>query len=111
MELSADTLLSDALVADQLLAGEHPHCDVLNINNAYIRDCLEPAGMVQALDLELKERYLESIHALYQPYLPWSFNAAGDLIGVGQRYGPFNLVINSDVISRESAEDMGVSAR
>lgn len=107
VELSAESLLSDALIADELLAGEHPHCDILNINNAWVRDCLEPAGLVQPLDADLQARYLDSMHALYRPFLPWSFNAAGELIGIGQRYGPFNLVINTAAVSRSSAEDQG----
>ncbi|MCP4769211.1 MAG: hypothetical protein GY875_23505 [Gammaproteobacteria bacterium] len=106
-ELDTETLLSDAAIADALLDGGHPQCDILNINNAYIRDCLEPAGMVQALDDELNASYRSSIHPLYEPFLPWSYNGNGDLIGIGQRYGPFNLVINTDVISRASAEDQG----
>ena len=28
-------------------------------------------------------------------------------MGIGQRFGPFNLVINSEAISRASAEDQG----
>ena len=106
-EIEAQTLLSDALVADQLLAGEHARCDVLNINNAYIRDCLVPAGRVVRLDGALREPYLDSIHELYRPLLPWSFDDDGALIGIGQRYGPFNLVINCDAISCETAEDLG----
>jgi spermidine/putrescine transport system substrate-binding protein len=107
LQLQAETLLSDATIADELLAGRHPDCDILNINNAYIRDCLEPAGLVRALDGELNELYRGGIHSLYQRFLPWSYNADGELIGIGQRYGPFNLVINTDAISRESAEDQG----
>ena len=107
LQLQAETLLSDAAIADELLAGRHPDCDILNINNAYIRDCLEPASLVAALDSELNELYRDTIHSLYQRFLPWSYNASGDLIGIGQRYGPFNLVINTDAISRASAEDQG----
>jgi spermidine/putrescine transport system substrate-binding protein len=107
LQLQAETLLSDAAIADELLAGRHPDCDILNINNAYIRDCLEPAGLVRALDDGLIELYRGGIHSLYQRFLPWSYNADGELIGIGQRYGPFNLVINTDVISRASAEDQG----
>ena len=107
LQLQAGTLLSDAAVADELLAGQHTDCDILNINNAYIRDCLEPAGLVCKLDSELNERYRSGIDSRYQRFLPWSYNAGGDLIGIGQRYGPFNLVINTDAVSRASAEELG----
>lgn len=107
LQLQVETLLSDAAIADEILAGHHPDCDILNINNAYIRDSLEPAGLVCSLDSELHQHYLSGIHSLYQRFLPWSYNAGGELIGIGQRYGPFNLVINTDAISRASAEDQG----
>ena len=100
LQLNVETLLSDAAIADDLLAGGHSDCDILNINNAYIRDCLEPAGRVHTLDTELSERYRSAIHPFYNSFLPWSYNASNDLIGIGQRYGPFNLVINTDAISR-----------
>jgi len=106
-DLQVNTLLSDAAIADALLRGEHPDCDILNINNAYIRDCLQPAGRVSVLDDELNQRYRAGIHPIYQPYLQWSYAASGELIGIGQRYGPFNLVINTNAISQESAEDLG----
>ena len=77
LQLQAETLLSDAAIADELLAGRHPDCDILNINNAYIRDCLEPAGLVRALDDGLIELYRGGIHSLYQRFLPWSYNADG----------------------------------
>jgi len=108
-DLHAETLLSDAAIADALLRGDHAHCDILNINNAYIRDCLQPAGKVLTLDDELNQRYRSSIHPIYESFLPWSYDARGELIGIGQRFGPFNLVINTDVISRGSAEELGFS--
>ncbi len=107
LQLNVETLLSDAAIADDLLAGGHSDCDILNINNAYIRDCLEPAGRIHTLDTELNERYRSAIHPFYNSFLPWSYNASNDLIGIGQRYGPFNLVINTDAISHTSAEDQG----
>lgn len=107
LDLQTQTLLSDAAAADRLLDGEYRDWDIININNAYVRDCLEPAGLIQPLDDDLHATYLDSIHPLYEQLLPWSYNAAGELIGIGQRFGPFNLVINLDLISRETAEDEG----
>jgi spermidine/putrescine transport system substrate-binding protein len=40
------------------------------------------------------------------PY-PLSFANDGELIGMPQRYGPFSFVVNTDVISRKTAEDQG----
>ena len=109
LDLSAQCLLSDAAVSDALLAGQHEDCDILNINNAYLRDCLDLEGLVKPLDNSLNERYRDNIHPLYRPFLPWSYRNNGELIGIGQRFGPFNMVINTDVISQTSAEDEGFS--
>ena len=105
--LDAECLLSDAAVADALLDGEYASHDLININNAYLRDCLDREGLVGPLDDELEQRYRDSIHPLYQRFLPWSYRDSGELIGIGQRFGPFNLVINNRAVSRRSAEDEG----
>ena len=107
LDLKVQTLLSDAATADLLLEGGYREWDIININNAYVRDCLEPAGLIQSINNDLREAYLNAIHPLYKPLLPWSYSASGSLIGIGQRFGPFNLVVNLDAISRETAEDEG----
>jgi spermidine/putrescine-binding protein len=40
------------------------------------------------------------------PY-PLAFAESGELIGMPQRYGPFSFVVNTDKISRKTAEDQG----
>lgn len=102
-----ETLLSDSLAADRLLEYSGRDCDIININNAYVRDCLEPAGLIAALDPDRFAQYRESIHPLYRRMLPWSYSSNGDLIGIGQRFGPFNLVINRDAVSEQTARDAG----
>ena len=102
----AHTLLSDAGTAEDLLAGRTT-CDVLNINNAYISGSLHPAGLVRSLDPErfepLFERMLPQFSRLYR----WARDSEGALIGICQRFGPFNLVVNTNRIDRASAEDQG----
>ena len=102
----ARTLLCDAGTAEDLLAGRTP-CDVLNINNAYISGSLHPAGLVRSLDPErfepLFERMLPQFSRLYR----WARDSEGALIGICQRFGPFNLVVNTNRIGRASAEDQG----
>ena len=105
--LDAECLLSDAAVADALLDGEYADYDLININNGYLRDCLDHESLVEPLHADLEQRYRDSIHPLYQRFLPWSYRHSGELIGIGQRFGPFNLVINNRAVSRRSAEDEG----
>lgn len=106
-DLQVETLLSDELTARRLLAGETGNWDILNINNAYIRDCLYPQGCIQALDQSRFARYRQDIHPLYEDLLEWSYDQQGNLIGLGQRFGPFNLVVNTDAISRQTAQNEG----
>ena len=102
----ARTLLSDAGTASDLLAGRAT-CDVLNINNAWVRDSLHPAGLVRRLDPERFEPHFERMSAQFDRLYRWARDAEGALIGICQRFGPFNLVVNTNRIDRASAEDQG----
>ena len=102
----AHTLLSDAGTAGDLLAGRTT-CDVLNINNAWVRGSLHPAGLVRHLDSERFEPYFERMLPQFDRLYAWARDAEGALIGICQRFGPFNLVVNTSRIDRESAEDQG----
>ena len=102
----ARTLLSDAGTAEDLLAGRAT-CDVLNINNAWVRGSLHPAGLVRALDPERFEPYFERMLPQFDRLYAWARDTEGALIGICQRFGPFNLVVNTNRIDRTSAEDQG----
>ena len=102
----AGTLLSDAGTASDLLAGR-AKCDVLNINNAWVRGSLHPAGLVRPLDQERFEPYFERMLPEFSRLYAWARDAEGALIGICQRFGPFNLVVNTNRIDRASAENQG----
>ncbi|MBT6272531.1 MAG: spermidine/putrescine ABC transporter substrate-binding protein [Chromatiales bacterium] len=101
------TLVSDAHTAHGIVAGTQRPCDVLNINNAYVRDFLHPRGLVRPLDAErfaqMDGDWLDAAEA----FSGWCFDERGQRIGIAQRFGPFNLVVNTRRISRASAEDQG----
>ncbi|MFT5258978.1 MAG: spermidine/putrescine transport system substrate-binding protein [Saprospiraceae bacterium] len=107
IELDVETLLSDAAAAQRLIVGDHRNWDLININNAYVRNCLEPKGLIKPLEADQFSGYADNIHPIYQPLMPWSYNSQSQLIGIGQRFGPFNLVVNTDVLSIETAQDQG----
>jgi len=107
VDFHAETLLSDAAAAERLCAGELADWDLLNINHAWVRDYLHPRGLIKPLERESFAHYRDSIHPVFTQLLPWSYDATGDLIGIGQRFGPFNLVVNTAAISRDSARDQG----
>lgn len=102
------TLLSDASTAKQIAAGNLQQCHVLNINNAWIRDYLRPRGLIRSLD---HNRFAGSMNGLLKTFDDglgrWAWDDNGDQIGICQRFGPFNLVVNTHKIDQLSAEDQG----
>lgn len=107
VDFKTETLLSDNVTAHRLIEGDLRNWDLLNINNAYVRDCLYPKGLIKPLEHDRFSTYKDNIIPCYSDLLPWSYNSDGDLIGIGQRFGPFNFVVNTDSISKATAEDQG----
>jgi spermidine/putrescine transport system substrate-binding protein len=104
----ARNLLSDYEAARDLLNNDDRSqpCHVLNINNAYIKKYLYPEGRVKVLNRERFQPYLSNLLPEFDPFLPWTSDE-DKTIGVGQRFGTFNLVINLDRISLGDARDQG----
>jgi len=104
---SAKTLLSDADTAHALLNGESAHWDVLNINNPWCRDFLCHHDLISPLAEVRFAHTLENLLPEFDRLSHWARNDAGELIGICQRFGAFNLVVNTDRIDRSSAIDQG----
>jgi spermidine/putrescine transport system substrate-binding protein len=103
----ADTLLSDFSAATDI-ADDPTRWDVANLNNPFARDFLHPLGLVRPLD---RARF-EPFFARMLPWLRPCYGAAwsrggGSLLGVCQRFGPFNLVVDTRRISAAMAADQG----
>ena len=103
----ACTLISDAGACGEILAGRGTACDVLNINNAHVRGALHPAGLARALDPERFDPYFDRMLPEFSRLYRWARGKDGALIGICQRFGPFNLVVNARRIDRASAEVQG----
>jgi len=106
-DVAAETLLSDAAAAAGLVAGDIRRFDVLNINNAYVRDYLYPRGLIATLD---ESRFAELVRApagAFERHVAWTRSLDGNLIGICQRFGPFNMVVNTRRIDLGTAEDQG----
>lgn len=104
----AQTGTSDPAMINRLRAGETNVWDLINVNQPWARGQLYPEGLIRPLD---QGRFLPGFDRMMpefrDPHYPLSFAADGELIGIPQRYGPFSFVVNTDVISRERAEDEG----
>ncbi len=101
----AESGTSDPDMVNRLRAGETTVWDLINLNQPFARQQLYPAGLIRPLD---KARFLPFFERMgaFADY-PLAFADNGDLLGMPQRYGPFSFVVNTDKISRETAEDQG----
>jgi spermidine/putrescine transport system substrate-binding protein len=104
----AESGTSDPDMINKLRAGETSVWDLINVNQPWARDQLYPENLIKPLN---KERFLpyfdKMLPGFSNPPYPLAFADDGNLIGMPQRYGPFSFVVNTDVISREMAEDQG----
>ncbi len=54
------------------------------------------------------EPYFEKMLPAFKPPYKWALDDSGkELIGMAQRFGPYSFVVNTDKISRATAEDQG----
>ncbi|CAM5306519.1 hypothetical protein ATER59S_00788 [Aquamicrobium terrae] len=102
----AESGTSDPDMINRLRAGELNVWDVLNVNQPWARR-LAPEGLIKPLDKARFMPYFEKMSGEFAKPYPLAFSDAGDLLGMPQRYGPFSFVVNTDKISRETAEDQG----
>ncbi len=105
----AESGTSDPDMINKLRAGEIKVWDLININQPWARQQLFPENLIKPLD---KERFLPYFAKMSPPFstpYPLAFAESGELIGMPQRYGPFSFVVNTDKISRQTAEDQGWS--
>lgn len=102
----AESGTSDPDMINKLRAGETSVWDLINVNQPWARDQLYPEGLIRPLD---KDRFLPHFDNMLPEFktYPLAFADDGNLLGMPQRYGPFSFVVNTDVISRDMAEDQG----
>mgnify|MGYP006422116855 FL=1 len=106
--IRAESGTSDPDMINKLRAGEIRVWDLINVNQPWARDQLYPEDLIRPLD---RNRFLPYFEAMLpefsDPPYPLAFADNGDLLGMPQRYGPFSFVVNTDRISRETAENEG----
>lgn len=103
----AESGTSDPDMINKLRAGETSVWDLINVNQPWARDQLYPEGLIKPLDKDRFMPYFDKMLPEFAEPYPLAFADDGNLIGMPQRYGPFSFVVNTDVISREMAEDQG----
>jgi len=107
-DVQAESGTSDPDMINKLRAGEINVWDVINVNQPWAREQMYPEGLIKPLPRSEFEPYMETMMEPFQPPYKWALSHDGnDLIGMTQRFGPFNFVVNTDKVSRATAEDEG----
>ncbi|MGD1880640.1 MAG: PotD/PotF family extracellular solute-binding protein [Kiloniellaceae bacterium] len=106
--IKAESLTNDPTMINRLRAGETNVWDLINVNNPWARKIMHPEGLITPLDRARFEPYFETMLPAFKPPYKWAMSEDGkDLLGMAQRFGPYSFVVNTDKISRETAEDQG----
>ncbi|MEQ8354438.1 MAG: PotD/PotF family extracellular solute-binding protein [Kiloniellaceae bacterium] len=106
--IKAESLTNDPTMINRLRAGETNVWDLINVNNPWARKVMYPEGLITPLDRAKFEPYFEDMLPGFEPPYKWAMSEDGkDLLGIAQRFGPYSFVVNTDKVSRATAEDQG----
>ena len=106
--VKAESLTNDPTMINRLRAGETNVWDLINVNNPWARKIMAPEGLIKPLDRARFEPMFNSMLPAFKPPYKWAISDDGkDLLGMTQRFGPYSYVVNTDKISRATAEDQG----
>jgi spermidine/putrescine transport system substrate-binding protein len=104
----AESLTNDPTMINRLRAGETNVWDLINVNNPWARKVMLPEGLIKPLDRATFEPFFEKMLPDFAPPYRWAMSEDGEqLLGIAQRFGPYSFVVNTDKISKETAEDQG----
>jgi spermidine/putrescine transport system substrate-binding protein len=106
--VKAETLTNDPTMINRLRAGETRVWDLINVNNPWAREVMYPENLIKPLPRKEFEYYFESMLPQFRPPYKWAMDATGtELLGMAQRFGPLSFVVNTNKISRKTAEEEG----
>ena len=107
-DVRAESATNDPTMVNKLRAGETAVWDLINVNNPWARNILYPENLIKPLPRDKFEPYFEKMLPDFKPPYQWAMSKDGSaLLGMAQRFGPFNFVVNTDKISRKTAEEQG----
>jgi spermidine/putrescine transport system substrate-binding protein len=106
--VKAESLTNDPTMVNRLRAGETNVWDLINLNNPWARKQMGPEKLIKPLPRAEFEPYFEKMMPQFKPPYKWALSDDGkDLLGMCQRFGPYSFVVNTDKVSRKTAEDVG----
>ena len=106
--VKAESLTNDPTMINRLRAGEINVWDLINVNNPWARKVMWPEKLIRPLDRARFEPYFNKMLPAFKPPYKWAMDDSGnELLGMCQRFGPYSFVVNTDKVSRATAEDQG----
>ncbi len=106
--VKAESLTNDPTMINRLRAGETNVWDLINVNNPWARKVMHPEKLIRPLDRAKFEPYFSKMLPAFKPPYKWAMDDSGtELLGMCQRFGPYSFVVNTDKVSRATAEDQG----
>ena len=106
--VKAESLTNDPTMINRLRAGETNIWDLINVNNPWARKIMYPENLIKPIDRARFEPFFGKMLPGFKAPYKWAMDDAGaNLLGMAQRFGPYSFVVNTDKISRATAEDQG----
>ena len=106
--VKAESLTNDPTMINRLRAGEINVWDLINVNNPWARKVMHPEKLITPLDRARFEPYFDKMMPAFKAPYKWAMDDSGnELLGMVQRFGPYSFVVNTDKVSRATAEDQG----
>jgi spermidine/putrescine transport system substrate-binding protein len=113
IELKAESGTDDPSMINKLRAGEIKVWDLINLNQCWARQQMWGEKLIKPISKERFMPYIEKMMPMFYNKTmgvnPFALSPDGtELIGMMQRFGPMNFVINTKKISIATAEDEGL---
>ena len=105
-KVNVELLTDDPDAIMKLRAGATRQFHIMVLNNCWSRGMYKD-GLIKPLDKETFKPFFKDFPPRYHWPYKWAMADDGNLLGMPQRYGPFNFVINNKGISKKTAEDEG----
>ncbi|BBE70866.1 ABC transporter substrate-binding protein [Oharaeibacter diazotrophicus] len=106
--VKAESLTNDPTMINRLRAGETGIWDLINVNNPWARKVMYKEGLIKPLPRAEFEPFFDAMLPQFKAPYKWAMNDEGtELVGMAQRFGPYSFVVNTDKISRATAEKTG----
>ncbi|MBB4002122.1 ABC transporter substrate-binding protein [Aurantimonas endophytica] len=104
----AESLTNDPTMINRLRAGETSVWDLINVNNPWARKVMYPEGLIKPLPRDEFEPLFDAMLPQFKAPYRWAMSEDGaELLGIVQRFGPYSFVVNTDKISKATAEEQG----